>query len=447
MGGSSSSHDIQSKSSSPQTGNANYASRPDRDRFFVIAPIFNPASFRTRYKLYHDFVEHMRLTGAQLVTVECIFPSLGQHEFRVTKPNNLFHIQLRSESVYWVKEALINIAVSRLPPHAKWVCWLDTDITFHDKDWVHRTIKALERYTVVQVFEKAKFLGPPPDKKVLRKDYSFGYSVVHHKPIDQNKYDEWYPHPGYGWAMSVSAFRKMGGLPIYDIVGSGDLHFAFSLINRVSNALETDLNEGFKQMIMSSSDQIYGILSRITKSEGKSGVVGYAPLKISHNWHGSRKDRQYVNRWKILIAWDFNFLADTEITQGELLQLNPNKPDLQRDIIDHFHMRHEDSNERASAKDNAVVVSVSKLQQQQKKKYKPPLPHRKHSSSGFSHHDRFLFSGTNNDSRDHRDDPYLCCHGIAHHGCGNFVGEQQGMGGQGLYCDDYGGSVQCTSQY
>jgi hypothetical protein len=86
--------------------------------------------------------------------------------------------------------------VSRLPSHAKWVAWLDADLTFHSKNWVKQVISALRQYEVVQVFKKAKFLGPPPSSKVLRTDYSFGYSVVHNKVIDQQRYAEWYPHPG-----------------------------------------------------------------------------------------------------------------------------------------------------------------------------------------------------------------------------------------------------------
>jgi len=185
----------------------------------------------------------MKSTGATLITVECIFPELGQTTFQVTRPDNPHHIQLQSKSVYWMKENLINIAVSKLPPHAKWVCWLDGDIFFHNKKWIEETIKALQKYSVVQVFETADFLGPNEQEgSVLRTDFSFGYSVVHNKIIDQSRYDEWYPHPGYGWAMSIEAFKAIGGLPDYDIVGSGDLHFAFSLINKVPNVIESGLN-------------------------------------------------------------------------------------------------------------------------------------------------------------------------------------------------------------
>ncbi len=100
----------------------------------------------------------------------------------------------------------------------------------------------------------AKFLGP--QNEIVRTDYSFGYSVVYRKPIDRNRYREWYPHPGYGWAMARATILQTGGLPDYDIIGSGDLNFAFSLLNRVSNAVEQDLNPDLKGMIMDKSSLV-----------------------------------------------------------------------------------------------------------------------------------------------------------------------------------------------
>jgi len=139
--------------SSVETENAtqieNYGNR--KDSFFVLTTIFNPASFKSRYELYHQFAQHMAQTGAQLITIECIFPELGQHEFQVTSPTNPCHIQLKSKSIYWMKENLINIAASRLPTKAKWICWLDADIHFEDRNWIELTIEQLKKYTVVQV--------------------------------------------------------------------------------------------------------------------------------------------------------------------------------------------------------------------------------------------------------------------------------------------------------
>lgn len=309
----------------------------ERERFFVITTIFNPAQYDSRYNLYYDFVRHMKESGAQLITIECIFPTLGQTKFQVTSRGNPYHIQVKSNSLYWVKESLINYAAKRLPAHAKWVCWLDADITFHQRDWVDQAINKLKKHTVIQMFDKALFLGP--DGSPQRIDYSFGYSVKHKKIIDQKRYAEWYPHPGYGWGMQLEAFLLIGGLPVYDVLGSADLHFAFSLLGRVSSTLENDLDENFKKYIIASSHRNYKTLIEYTEKYRRK-LVGYLPITISHNWHGSRENRQYVNRWKILVHHKFDYVRDT-YQQDEMIRFR--NPAIERDIYSYFKSRDEDS--------------------------------------------------------------------------------------------------------
>lgn len=161
--------------------------------------------------------------------------------------------------------------------------------------------------------------------------------------------------------MSVPAFKAIGGLPEYDVVGSGDLHFAFSLINQVSNGLKDQLHPQFKNMVFEHSKRTYETLQAFAKAQGKE-LVGYVPLTISHNWHGSRKDRQYVGRWKILIAHQFNFPQFVRRNESGLLQFLPNAQKLQQDILNHFIIRKED-NKQSTDHDFSIVP----LQQRERK--------------------------------------------------------------------------------
>jgi len=309
--------------------------------FYVITTIFNPASYKSRYSLYHDFAKHIQGSGAKLVTVECIFPSLGQETFQVTRPSSPLHIQLKSESVYWVKEDLINIAVKSLPPNARWVTWLDADIYFHQPDWIEQTISTLERHTVVQMFRHAHSLNA--DGKILRTDYSFGYSVVKGKPIVGADRRKWYPHPGYGWAMSRSDFEKIGGLPNYSIVGSGDLYFAYTLVNHIGDVIRKGLNEDYSHMMQAASERTYQLLRNLSMSGSKT-IVGFLPVGMSHRWHGSRKDRGYVDRLNILLAHHFNYFKDMYRGSDGLLRFGNATEALQQDVRCYFEKRNEDSN-------------------------------------------------------------------------------------------------------
>lgn len=151
-------------------------------------------------------------------------------------------------------------------------------------------IDELQRYPIVQLFELAHFLGPNGKSEILRRDYSFAYSIKHNKPIDSSRYNEWYPHPGYAWAMRRTAFNTIGGLCEFSILGSGDLHFAYALLNRTQETFPKNLNKDYRRSVIAWADPVAQL------SNGGHNV-GYVPVNIWHHWHGSRNDRGYVERW------------------------------------------------------------------------------------------------------------------------------------------------------
>lgn len=231
----------------------------------------------------------------------------------------------------------------------------------------------------------------------------------------------------------------MKGLPDYDIVGSGDLHFAFSLLNRVSNALERDLNPSFKRMILENSSRVYRTLESISQSESKQ-IVGYAPLLIRHNWHGSQKDRQYVDRWKILISHKFNYETDVMRNSDGLFLLISQEDrndrreggseqgcsfwtcctssgedfSLEEDIQTHFESRNED--EMVCILEDNCGASV-----------------RGGKDSGSSSCSRNSSVHSHGGGHDHDSDN---CHGNSDH-----------HHGYSVHYHDHNGTIECTSQY
>lgn len=90
--------------------------------------------------------------------------------------------------------------------------------------------------------------------------------------------------------MRRSAFVSMGGLFEYSIVGSGDSHFVYALLNRVDETIPKMLTDDYRQ-------HLHQWAQRVTRVANRGHDVSYAPLKIYHYWHGSREDRGYVSRW------------------------------------------------------------------------------------------------------------------------------------------------------
>ncbi len=134
------------------------------------------------------------------------------------------------------------------------------------------------------------FLGPGGKNDALRRDFSFGYSIRHNKSINPQRYQNWYAHPGYAWAMHRSAFNQMGGLIDFCIIGSGDLQFAFALLNRIEETIRPDLHQDYRKLAIAWGE-------RVAQLAQNGANVGYVPVDIYHHWHGERNDRNYVDRW------------------------------------------------------------------------------------------------------------------------------------------------------
>ncbi len=157
-------------------------------------------------------------------------------------------------------------------------------------DWPHLTINHLQNYPIVQLFEVSSFLGPSGKKQVLRQDYSFAYAIRHEQHIDPRRSSECYIHPGYAWAMRRTTFEAMGGLLDFSILGSGDIHFAYALINRIEETIPINMNEDYRYLA-----KIWG--QRVAQLSGNGTLVGYVPVNIWHYWHGNRVNRGYFERW------------------------------------------------------------------------------------------------------------------------------------------------------
>lgn len=205
----------------------------------------------------------------------------------------------------------------------------------------------MKQYPIVQLFESARFLGPNGKNDVRRHDYSFAYSIHHNKPIDSRRYKEWYPHPGYAWAMRRIAFEMINGLCEIAILGSGDLHFAYALLDRVNETLSNELSNDYHEQVKSWA-------ARVAQIADKGRNVGYAPLHIYHHWHGDRNDRGYVERWKILEKYRYTPSTDLEKNpetgiiglankrQTDKVQMSPRLINLEKDIVAYFRSRNED---------------------------------------------------------------------------------------------------------
>ena len=324
---------------------------PD-NTLYVISVISNPLRFGSRVRLFREFQQHVQsFQGAQLVTVEAAF---GDRAFEVTSSDTPFDVQVRMSDELWIKENLINLGIARLPPTWKYVAWVDGDIRFNNPDWVAETVHQLQHYPVVQMFHNAADMGP--NGQIMEVHTGFGYQLVNNtlsylttlpgktQPLGEDHVyaaaaavpgavKGAYAHSGYAWAATKDAINTMGGLPEFCIVGSGDHHIALSLIGRADLSIPGTVTSAYSKAIFSFQDRCSPLKHN----------VGFVEGTIMHAFHGKKKDRKYVDRWKIITDNNFDPYTDIWKDWQGVYQLSPQKWKLRDDLRAYFRSRNEDS--------------------------------------------------------------------------------------------------------
>jgi hypothetical protein len=312
------------------------------DSLYVITAIFNPCLYKTRYKLYYEFEKRCNDANMLLYTVEAAFK---KQPFQVTNSKNKKHIQVRTDHELWLKENLLNIAIDRLPKTAKYIAWIDADVIFTNPNIVEDTIKSLKKYDVVQMFSHCMDLDPTysclytKDNTIKLPQQSSCYRYVQNgfkHLITRDELNSEIGHTGYAWAATKEALQYTKGLLDFAILGSADKYMLHAWVGRIEGSINQQLfSDEYNQAIKNWSDQA----TNINKN------VGYVNGLLLHYFHGTKKNRGYGNRGKILQKHKFDPLVDIKKSKNNVIMFSGNKPLLENVIYDYFKSRKEDSAE------------------------------------------------------------------------------------------------------
>lgn len=314
--------------------------RPDKikEPLYVVTPIFNPARYRVRWKLYEDFALRVKHAGGILYTGEVAF---GERKFVVTKPNNPRHLQLYTAHELWLKENVDNLIVQRLPPDWKYVACVDADVAFARDDWADETLHALQHYDVVQMWSQYQDLSP--DNEVLGTAHSFMWNYLNHReqmfPDDKCSPYYGYSRPGYpgapglAWAYTRKAWDTFGGLLDTAILGACDWYMAHAIVGQTKRVMRRPYSQAFK-------DTVYKWERDAEPLRKNVGVVKGMAL---HYFHGPKKYRKYATRDQILINAGYDPRLDLKRDWQGLYQLTDRSIELRDGIRRYFAERNEDA--------------------------------------------------------------------------------------------------------
>jgi hypothetical protein len=296
---------------------------PIEENLHVIMVISNPCGYKKRYKLALEFISRMKLEKNVLLYI--VEVAYGSEDFHVTESTNERHLRIRTWGApIWLKENMVNIGVDLLLPNDwKAFAWIDADIEFDSAHWALDTLKILNGpRDIVQLFSHC--VDMDSNEEQMRIFNSFGHQYT------RNAEKEFW-HPGYAWAITRKAYEKLGGLYDLGILGSGDYNIAKSILNQGAESIHPGNSDGYKQTL-----QMY-------QEQAKNLRLGYVPGVIRHFYHGSKKNRQYSNRWKILVKYQYDPMKHVFKNEFGLLTPTPEcPPGLLEEILQYFAERNED---------------------------------------------------------------------------------------------------------
>lgn len=285
------------------------------------------------------FANGVRAQGLQLLVVELAF---GDAPFTVDDNVADRVLRLRSDTVLWHKERLLNLGIRSLPDSCRHVAWVDGDILFENDQWVRETQDQLAQFHVVQPFERAVWLGAGERQASLdvplgmaEGHYMQGFAAGLDGAADRRSRMMFYKgHTGFAWAARRD-FVLEHGLYERAVLGGGDL------INAHAFAADEDLFTRRTLFTRWMSEHERAAITRWGRpvADVTGGRMGWVPGRVLHLFHGALATRRYETRLQILKQHDFDPVTDIACDGDGTWRWNSDKPAMHQKVAEYFNSR------------------------------------------------------------------------------------------------------------
>lgn len=299
------------------------------DAFCVILPFFNPLGYKTRVKNFGKVAKSLNRSGVFWRGIECAF---GDSPFTLPAADNIMRV--RSQSVLWQKERLLNLLIPSLPDRFTKVAWLDADVLFSNPHWIPETCDALEEYPVVQPFVEAvrippdPFTAPTPAESLV--SFAYLYQLDPDGVLGPTYWN--HGHTGYAWAGQRDWMESFG---LYDacLSGTGDHLMAHGFVGDWQPEC-LGIGKGPAYSHFSAwSQRVYPSV------RGRVGVIDGSALSL---WHGPESERGYYQAVCALREGGFDPAADLHIGPNGCWEWASQKPWLHQWAEGYFARRKDD---------------------------------------------------------------------------------------------------------
>ena len=305
------------------------AAPPDRrflkqlpGRLAAVTCLFNPCGYASQRRNYQRFAAGLKRQGVPLYVAELAFDD--RSFFLAPGPTVL---QLRTDTVLWHKERLLNLLIARLPAEFDKVAWLDADLLFDNAGWAAQTARLLEEFPVVQLFESATYLDAAGRGIFARPGVAW---AARHRPETTGNFG--LAHPGFAWAARRELLARHA-LPDCHVLGGGDSMLVCALYGWWTHPLFRRNPPAIREEVTRWGRPVFSHVA---------GRVGFVPGGVRHLYHGTQANRRYAERTAWLDRERFDPRRDLRVGSDGLFQWATNKPDLHRQVATYFRGRRED---------------------------------------------------------------------------------------------------------
>jgi hypothetical protein len=197
----------------------------------IITPYFNPQKYSSLKNNHKIFAHRLLAQGANLITVELTF---NEEEPQLIDRSLGKVVWLKSDSIMWQKEQIINYVLENHMGNEDKFAWIDCDVLFKDSEWIKKAEDKLEEADIIQLFKKVYLLNRGEFEYGATRNMMFQGIIWQYKTYKnwlQRRTNKELPfsHPGFAWAARRSALPN--GLYPFSVTGSGDTLMIDSLLD------------------------------------------------------------------------------------------------------------------------------------------------------------------------------------------------------------------------
>lgn len=298
--------------------------RPNVNDTAVMIAFYNPAKF---HRILNNVLYIIRVLKDKKIpcfVVECVF---NNSKPQIPKADLVLH----SNSYMFYKEQLLNKLEPLIPEQYTKLVALDGDIMFDAPDWVDQISYSLEKYDIIQPYEKACWLTPD-NQRIRSWKYCYAYGIE--KGFKATTTNLHLYHPGFAWAFRRSVYRDLGGLYENAIIGNGDILFTY-------NFLHDAVPDAWVKNTLKTTITIEDWPAYHAKFKKIAPKLGYIKIRALHLFHGLASQRQYKTRYSN-VAHRFTGKWDDYITVNKDGLSEFKDPSMRHMLFKYFKGRNED---------------------------------------------------------------------------------------------------------